>query len=80
MTLTLRKSTVSLTRHTLPLKSGCVCMSASSLTVWLKHGGNAARRAVIPTEAYQNMFGQKRGQVDSVGVRAMLDRLTGKSA
>ena len=67
--LTLRKSTVSLTRHTLPLKSGRVCMSASSLTVWLRHGGNAARRAVmIPPEACQNIFGQKRGHV---GIRVI---------
>ena len=60
---------MSLTRHTLPLKSGRVCMSASSLTVWLRHGGNAARRAVmIPPEACQNIFGQKRGHV---GIRVI---------
>ena len=59
--LTLRKSRVFLARHTLPLKSGCVCWSASSLALsWQRQGDNVANTAVIPMDDAWHLGGRRK--------------------
>ena len=59
--LTLRKSRVFLARHTLPLKSGCVCWSASSLALsWQRQGDTVANTAVMPMDDAWHLGGRRK--------------------